>query len=128
MLGGDLHAEIAAAKTGLAAMIRLLERYGVETFDEATERMFDHGEQVIRRFFEDIPDGRYVGRGAMDTNGVENDLVPLEIALEVSGSDVIRRLHRVGSRTGRAGQLPACVDGLRGADGGSWRSRAAGST
>src|SRR4029079_2207825 len=52
-------------------------------------RMFDHGERVIREFFDRIPDGRYVGRNAMDSNGVGDSPVPLEIVLEVRGSDVI---------------------------------------
>ena len=32
----------------------------------AVERMFDHGEAVVRRYFEQLPDGRYVGHGEMD--------------------------------------------------------------
>src|SRR5262249_40118289 len=54
---GDLDAEIGAARTGLAAMNRLLSKYGRDVFSDAVERMFDHGERVIREFFHRIPDG-----------------------------------------------------------------------
>ena len=88
-LAGDLNAQISAAKTGLAAVGRLVDRYGLSTFEACVERMFDHGEAVIRQFFEAIPDGRYVGQGAMDSNGIDDDLIPFEIALEVKGSNVV---------------------------------------
>jgi N-methylhydantoinase B len=88
-LQGDLSAEILALKMGIAALLRLIERHGLETFRTSVERMFDHGEAVMRRFLERIPDGRYVERGAMDSNGVSDDLVPFEVAVEVDGSDIV---------------------------------------
>jgi N-methylhydantoinase B len=88
-LAGDLAAQIAAAKTGLAGLHRLIERYGLARFRESVERMFDHGEALIRGFFESLPDGRYVGQGAMDSNGITDDLVPFEVAVEISGSEVV---------------------------------------
>ena len=57
-------------------------------FDRAIEHMFDHGEKVVRSFFEKIPDGRYVGRGEMDGNGVTEGRIPFEVIVEVNGSDV----------------------------------------
>ena len=88
-LGGDLNAQIAAAKTGLNAFYRVIQRYGLETFQASVERMLDHGEEYMRGVLAEIPDGRYVGNGAMDNNGVEEDLVPFELTVEVNGSDVI---------------------------------------
>lgn len=87
-LAGDLAAQVAAAKTGLAGLTRLIERYGLERFRESVERMFDHGEALMRQFFASLPDGRYVASGAMDSNGITDDLVPFEIAVEISGEEV----------------------------------------
>lgn len=89
MLQGDLTAEIVAVETGIAGLVRVVERYGVETFRASLERMFDHGEATVRSFLEQIPDGRYVQHGAMDSNGVTDDMVPFEVAVEVEGSDVV---------------------------------------
>ena len=50
--------------------------------------MFDHGEAVVRSYFEQIPDGRYVGQGVMDDNGITTEQVPFEVAVEVDGSTV----------------------------------------
>jgi N-methylhydantoinase B len=88
-LAGDLAAQISAARTGLTGLTRLIERHGLERFRESVERMLDHGETLIRRVFESLPDGRYVGHGAMDSNGITDDPVPFEVAIEIAGSDVL---------------------------------------
>lgn len=88
-LQGDLNAEILAVNMGVAALVQLIERHGLAEFMISVERMFDHGETVIRRFLERIPDGRYVQSGAMDSNGVTDDLIPFEVAVEVDGSNIV---------------------------------------
>jgi N-methylhydantoinase B len=88
MVAGDINAEVAGVRTGAASLLRVVERYGLDTFRQCVERMFDHGEAVVRSYFEQIPDGRYVGRGAMDDNGLDDEQVPFDVVLEVEGSTV----------------------------------------
>src|SRR5258707_14819754 len=77
--------------------------------------MFDHGERVVRSFFEKIPDGRYVGKGEMDNNGVSADRIPFEVIVEVGGSDV--RLDFSGAPEQQAGPvncpLPSTISSSR---------------
>ena len=87
-LAGDLHAQIASAEAGLAALDRVIAKHGREEFERSSERMFDHGEERVRAVFEQIPDGRYSAEGGMDNNGITEDYVPFEVSVEVSGSDV----------------------------------------
>ena len=68
-------------------VVRLDRRVGNE-FAVVEVRMFDHGEAVVRSYFEKIPDGRYVGRGEMDNDGISDDAVPFEIVVSVDGSTV----------------------------------------
>jgi N-methylhydantoinase B len=88
MVAGDINAEVVGVRTGANALLRLVERYGLPTFWESVERMFDHGEAVVRSYFEQIPDGRYVGKGRMDNNGLDDVAVEFEVAVEVEGSTV----------------------------------------
>src|SRR5262249_36619226 len=88
MVAGDINAEVVGVRTAAAALLRLGERDGLETFRHSVERMFDHGEAVVRNYFEQLPDGRYVGQGVMDNNGVDDNAVPFEVVLEVDGSTV----------------------------------------
>jgi N-methylhydantoinase B len=88
-LAGDLAAQVAAAKAGLSGLERILDRYGLETFEASVERMLDHGEALVREVFAALPDGRYVAEGALDNDGITTDPVPFEVALEIDGSDIV---------------------------------------
>ena len=115
MVAGDINAEVVGVRTGASALVRLVERYGLETFAESVERMFDHGEAVVRSYFEQIPDGRYVGQGVMDDNGLDDELVPFEVVVEVEGSTV--RLDYSRAPDAHPGPincpLPSTVSGSR---------------
>ena len=87
-LDGDVSASIAAAEAGGRGLVRLLERHGLETFLACVERMFDHGEALARQIFSEIPDGRYVAHGAMDSNGVTEEMIPFEVVIEVDGGEI----------------------------------------
>jgi N-methylhydantoinase B len=100
---GDLNAQVGAARVGLAGLDRLIAKHGLVTLREAAERMFDHGETVMRRFFETIPDGRYSASGVVDDNGIDDEQIEFEVAIEVSGSDVC--LDFTGSPPEQAGPM-----------------------
>lgn len=89
MVAGDVNAEVVAVRTGAAALVRMVDRYGEEVFGDCVERMFDHGERIVRRYLEQLPDGRHLGFGVMDDDGIVDDIVPFEVAVEISGSDVV---------------------------------------
>ena len=88
MVAGDLSAEVVGVRTGANALLALVERHGLDTFEECVERMFDHGEAVVRSYFGQIPDGTYVGNGQLDNDGITDEKIPFEVVVEVSGSDV----------------------------------------
>jgi N-methylhydantoinase B len=115
MVAGDINAEVVALKTGAGALARLVDRFGLPAFRQSVERMFDHGETIVRNYFERIPDGRYVGYGEMDDNGVTDAPVPFEVTLEVEGSIV--RLDYSQAPDAQPGPincpLPSTVSGSR---------------
>ena len=88
MVAGDINAEVAGVRTGSAALLRLIERYGLERFRSSVERMYDHGEAVVRSYFELLPDGRYVGHGVMDDDGIRPDPVPFDVVVDIEGYNV----------------------------------------
>lgn len=88
MVRGDLDAQVTGCRVGVKSLLEVIERFGPETYAAAIDDMFDHGERIVRSYFEKIPDGRYVGHGEMDNNGVTKDRIPFEIVLVVKGSDV----------------------------------------
>lgn len=85
---GDLNAQVSGCRVGARALLEVIERFGLEEYEHALELIFDHGERIVRSYFEGIPDGRYVARGEMDDNGVTRDRIPFNVAVEVEGSTV----------------------------------------
>jgi N-methylhydantoinase B len=49
MLIGDLNAQINGVRAGTRALQAVIERHGLDPFRLAVERMFDHGEQIVRK-------------------------------------------------------------------------------
>lgn len=88
-VAGDLDAQVAGCRVGAARLAEVVERFGPQIYAASVEAMFDHGERLIRSYFEKIPDGRYLGQGRMDSDGVTPGAVPFDIALEIRGSDVV---------------------------------------
>lgn len=90
VLAGDLRAQIGCAQVGLRELNRLLERFGRDRFDGAVERIFDHGERVMRRFVAGLADGTYRASGAMDDDCLSVGVpVPLEVRVEVDGEAIV---------------------------------------
>ena len=87
-VAGDINAELTAVRTGAAALGALVARHGLATFRGCVERIFDHGEAVVRSYFQKIPDGPYVGHGVLDNDGVLDEEIPFVITINVAGSDV----------------------------------------
>nr|WP_053000383.1 hydantoinase B/oxoprolinase family protein [Sphingomonas sp. Y57] len=92
---GDLLAVVAACRAGSEEFATVIDRFGMDVFLDCTERMFDHGEAVVRAFIAELPDGRYEALGHLDSDGLGGDPVELGIALIVSGDHVTFDLSAV---------------------------------
>ena len=103
MVAGDISATVVGVRTGSDALVRLIERHGLAAFRESVSLVYDHGEAIVRSFFERVPDGRYVGRGEMDSNGIDDARVPFEVIVDVSGSSI--RLDYSGAPPQQAGPI-----------------------
>ncbi len=85
---GDLLAQVASCRIGAEELVRVVERFGLPVFRDCVERMYEHGEAVVRSFIEQIPDGRYVATGHLDNDGLNDDPISFEIAVEIDGSTI----------------------------------------
>ncbi len=85
---GDMSAQLVAVRTGAAALERVVRRFGPEVFWSSVQRIFEHGEAMVRRVFAAMPDGVYPGRGLCDDDGVGSEPVAFDIAVTIAGSDV----------------------------------------
>ena len=88
-VAGDINAQAIGVKAGATALIRIVSKYGLTTFREASEEIFDAGEMIVRNYLKKIPNGEYSGSGQMDSNGVEEGLVPFDLKVIIEDEKVI---------------------------------------
>ena len=100
---GDLAAQTAAIKVGEQRMKEVTERYGLDETLEHMAALLDYTERVTRRAITKIPDGRYEVTDYMDDDGLSQELVPITVAITVSGDEMEIDF------TGTSPQRPGCM-------------------
>lgn len=87
---GDVEAKIAGCWRGEQEMRRMLDKYGLETFDACCDYLIAYAERETRAAIGNIPDGRYVHTDSFEDDGfgTEGVELPLAVALEVDGDSL----------------------------------------
>ena len=116
MVAGDINAEVVGVRTGAAGLVRVVERYGLERFDEASSACTTTARRSSASYFEKLP-GRPLRRPRRD--GLERHL-GRPGAVRGDGRDRRRRRPRSTSRTAPTQQagpincpLPSTVSASR---------------
>lgn len=85
---GDIKAQIAALNAGARRLTGLIDRYGQDTVEQAVAELEDRSEKMMRAHIESIPDGVYSGTAHMDSDGVVNEPLEINVDIQVSGTDI----------------------------------------
>lgn len=85
---GDIRAEIAATTVGERRYLELCERYGPERLAEIVDGLLAHSEAMMRRDLARYPNGTYRATGYMDSDGITEDPVVIEVAVTLADGDV----------------------------------------
>ena len=101
---GDMHAQIAACRTGERGLAELIDRFGLDTVTVAAEVIFDQCERLDREAVASIPDGVYETDGEMDSWGPGGDPVYVKVVVTVEGEEI--RVDLDGS----APMTPGCLN------------------
>jgi N-methylhydantoinase B len=80
---GDIGAQVGACRAGLAALLELIQRYGLEQFDAAVDVIFDASEARTRERLASLPPGRHTAIVVHEHNGHEAVMIPWEVAVEI---------------------------------------------
>ena len=87
---GDLKAMIGSTYLADRRIVELIDRYGVETFNELAEQIKDVSELLVRRAITAMPDGEYPAEGHLEDDGVVSDKqYKFAVRLVVRGDEII---------------------------------------
>ncbi|MCH7555261.1 MAG: hydantoinase B/oxoprolinase family protein, partial [Proteobacteria bacterium] len=85
---GDIKAQAAALTIGERRLTVLLDRYGVDLVEQAIVELRRRAEQQMRAKIEIIPDGVYEGSAFVDSDGVVDEPLRIEMKITKQGSDL----------------------------------------
>ncbi len=101
---GDMHAQIAACRTGERQLAELLDRFGRETVEASSAEIFAQCERMDREVVAGIPDGVYAADGYLDSWGPGGDPVYVRVTVTVDGEEMTLDLD------GSSPQTPGCLN------------------
>ncbi len=85
----DIKAEIGGCVVGERGVSALLDRYGVERFNDHVEYLFDVTEKMVRREIGQIPDGSYQGESWVYYDGIrEGSKMKINLEVTVKGDEI----------------------------------------
>ena len=85
---GDIKAQAAALTIGERRLTVLLDRYGVAVVEQAIVEQRRRAERQMRAKIEVIPDGVYEGSAFIDSDGVVDEPLRIEMKITKQGSDL----------------------------------------
>ena len=102
---GDLWAQIAANQRGSNRLLAIVQRYGLELVNRYMQELLGYTERLTRQLLKNIPDGTYSFIDYLDDNGIDEDPVPIQASITISGEEAIVDFH--GSAPQQKGSVNA---------------------
>jgi N-methylhydantoinase B len=81
---GDLHAQVAALRTGERRLQEVYERFGRQTVEESIELVARHGEEQTRRALLALPQGSWTASDLLDDDGVGTEPIPMQVTVTIA--------------------------------------------
>ncbi|MEM9440422.1 MAG: hydantoinase B/oxoprolinase family protein [Pseudomonadota bacterium] len=85
---GDIKAQAAALSVGRERLQALLDRYGVETVRAAISELRTRAAAQMRAKIAPIPDGRHHGQAFVDSDGVVDEPLTIDLVIEKRDGDL----------------------------------------
>ena len=87
---GDMNAQISSCRTAERRVQELVERFGVETFEEAVEQTLDHGERVSRSRLASLPKGTWAAEDFVDDDGIDKEtMVKIRATVTIADDEMV---------------------------------------
>ena len=86
---GDLAAQRNALRVGEVRLQELIDRHGLDTYEECIETILDQTEATMRAAISEIPDGTYTFTDHLDDYGPGTEPLTIHVAVTVDG-DTLR--------------------------------------
>lgn len=104
---GDMHAGVAAARTGERRLVQLCQRYGKATCQYAMEDLLAYGERMTCEQLKKLPQGKFYAEDVIEEDGHGNGPFTLRVELTLKDG------RMVADFTGTDPQAPGPINSSR---------------
>jgi N-methylhydantoinase B len=80
----DLRAQAATTFVGTKRVKELVQKYGLDVFQQCTRMLSDYSEGKVRRFISAVPDGDYTGIDYLDDDGQVDEPVKVQVNVHIN--------------------------------------------
>lgn len=101
---GDMHAGVAAARTGEKRVQQLFERYGAPTVSYAMEDLLAYGERLTLAQLRELPNGVFEAEDVIEEDGAGNGPFALKVRITLDNG------RMVADFSGTAAQAPGPIN------------------
>ncbi|GMQ76123.1 MAG: hypothetical protein BMS9Abin01_1388 [Gammaproteobacteria bacterium] len=85
---GDMRAQLGALSVGEQRLTALLDKYGEPTVLAVISEMRRRSERMMRANIATIPDGVYRFESCMDSDGIDDQMLRIDVTVRVDGSEI----------------------------------------
>jgi N-methylhydantoinase B len=86
---GDVHAQVAALRTGERRVGEIYGRYGQNTIDEAVQMFLAHGEEQTRQALLGLPQGTWTATDVLDDDGIDDQPVEMQVTVTIADGEFV---------------------------------------
>jgi N-methylhydantoinase B len=86
---GDLHAMIGSLGIAENRLLKLVDRYGAQFLQQASDQLLDYSERWMRAEIREIPNGVYRASDCMEDDGITDQPVWMRLKLIVEDDEIV---------------------------------------
>ncbi len=86
---GDLNAQLAALERGHRRLLEVIMKSDPETLRAKTSMLLRYGRRIMEDVIDRIPDGVFCFRDYLDSDGFNEEPVPIEVEVRISGTHAV---------------------------------------
>jgi len=86
---GDLHAQLAANRTGIERLQALLARYGHQVVMANMENLMTYSERMTRHLIASLPSGTFHYEDFLDDDGIDAGPIRIVVAITIQDDEVV---------------------------------------
>ena len=86
---GDMHAQVSACRIAEIRTAEIVEQFGLDVFESATEQVMNHGERLARQKLAELPHGTWSAEDYVDGDGIDDRLVKMRATVTVTPDEMV---------------------------------------